>query len=167
MLNIRLRFHCCDSEESAIVRPSRNAAQFSSHWIRYLTISLFATACFFPPVTFAQTLERQVQAIETAEIWIKEELYFGRGLPNGSTISDEQWREFVETTISPHFPEGFSVLDVNGYYLNHREPTKLLIILHPNSLEAERSLREIINQYKEKFQQESVLRVSDRVRVQL
>ncbi|MEM9538108.1 MAG: DUF3574 domain-containing protein [Cyanobacteria bacterium P01_E01_bin.42] len=144
-------------------------AKFSSHWVYSFAISLLIAFCWlnlFPQSAIAQTLEPLAQESKTGEIWIREELYFGRGLPDGSMVSEEQWREFVETKIAPHFPDGFSVLDVSGYYLQNREETKLLIILHPNSLEAERSLIEIINNYKEEFQQESVLRVRDRVRVQ-
>ncbi|MGK7929146.1 MAG: DUF3574 domain-containing protein [Spirulina sp.] len=146
-----------------------NGTQFSPHWGNYLAISLLTGFCwtsFLPSATVAQTLNHPTKDIEIARLWIKEELYFGRALPNGSMVSDEQWREFVEEEISPRFPDGFSVVDVSGYYRNTREATKLLIILHQNTPEVEKMLVDIIKTYKQRFQQESVLRIRDRVRVQ-
>ncbi|MBP0017099.1 MAG: DUF3574 domain-containing protein [Cyanobacteria bacterium SBLK] len=169
MLNLQSSCDFGTPDRIAIAQSLTNSPKLSSRRIGYFAISFLAAVCWlnlFTPVVFARDLELLAQESETREIWIKEELYFGRGLPDGSMVSDEQWREFVETKISPLFPDGFSILDVNGYYLHNREQAKLLIILHPNSLEAERSLTEIINNYKEEFQQESVLRVRDRVRVQ-
>ena len=85
-------------------------------------------------------------------------------------ISEVQWEQFLNSEITPRFQDGLTVLDGYGQYLNSsgilaREKTKLVILIYSPSPKKNQAINEIIDSYKQKFQQESVLRVSSTVQV--
>lgn len=100
----------------------------------------------------------------------KDELYFGLNKPGGETISESQWQDFVKTVITPRFREGLTVLNGSGQFLNSsgvliRENSKIVILIYETSPEKERAINEIIETYKRRFEQESVLRATSQVKV--
>jgi hypothetical protein len=94
---------------------------------------------------------------------IRSELYFGMSRPDGGVVSDEQWSRFLDTAITPRFPEGLTVLDASGQYrmasgVLVKERTKMLVIVHPPA--ADSLLTQICRLYAAAFNQESVMKVS-------
>ena len=70
--------------------------------------------------------------------------------------------------ITPRFPDGLTVLTGYGQFLDSRgviiqETSKLVILLYPEEERKDKGNRieKIRECYKERFQQESVLRVDD------
>jgi hypothetical protein len=45
-------------------------------------------------------------------------LYFGRNVPGGDTVRDEDWRRFVDSVVTPRFPKGLTVTDAAGHWRN-------------------------------------------------
>ncbi len=70
----------------------------------------------------------------------------------------------MQQEVTPRFPDGLTILDANGQFLGSKgiikEKTKLLILIYSNREEDKQEIQEIIDEYKTKFQQESVLRVT-------
>ena len=104
------------------------------------------------------------------ETLTKDELYFGLSKPGGGMISEAQWEQFLNSEITPRFRDGLTVLDGYGQYLNSvgiltREKTKVVILIYSPSPEKNQAINEIIDSYKQKFQQQSVLRVTSTVQV--
>lgn len=102
--------------------------------------------------------------------FLKDELYFGLSKLNGETVSESEWQEFVKEIITPRFREGLTVLDGSGQFLNSagiliREKSKIVILIYESSAEKEGAVNEIIETYKRRFQQESVLRTTTEVKV--
>ena len=100
------------------------------------------------------------------EAYVRDELYFGRSQPGGGEVTEEQWQKFVDKEVTPRFPDGLTVIDAYGQFLNSsgtlaRENSKVLVLLYVSTPERERFMQEIIDAYKSRFQQESVLRVTD------
>ncbi len=95
----------------------------------------------------------------------KDELYFGLLKPNGEEISETDWKIFLKSKVTPRFPEGLTVLNADGQYMNTQEKAKLVVIIHANTPKDNRLIFDVISQYKEEFQQQSVLRVSTAVTV--
>lgn len=100
-----------------------------------------------------------------AEPWIRVELYFGTSMPDGSVVSESEWRTFLDEEITPRFPDGLTVLEGYGQFLNSKgviakETSIVLIIFYPADTVAESSasLEEIRDAYETQFNQESVLR---------
>jgi hypothetical protein len=97
---------------------------------------------------------------------IEAELFFGRNIAGRDMVSDDEWRQFVDEDVTPRFPVGFSVSDIDGQYRNAggmivRERSKQLLIVEPAGGEAK--LDAIRDAYKRRFHQESVLLVESPV----
>lgn len=97
---------------------------------------------------------------------IQDSLYFGTGKPNG-VVTPEEWTRFLETTVTPRFPQGLSVSQASGQWRSANgavisESTHLLHLVHPDDAPSEKSVTEIVAAYKLQFQQEAVLRVKAR-----
>jgi hypothetical protein len=103
-------------------------------------------------------------------VWVKTELYLGLSRPGGGEVTQDEWDVFLAREITSRFPNGLTVLDAHGQWRDEsgtviRERTKLLILLYESSPDRERAVDEIVRIYKERFQQESVLRVRQRADV--
>jgi hypothetical protein len=92
------------------------------------------------------------------------DLYFGRNIPGGGgEVSDAQWRQFLDEVVTPRFPDGLSVLDVQGQWKSTRtgtiarERSKRLSVIVPDAADAAANLEAIKAAYKQRFRQESVL----------
>ena len=88
----------------------------------------------------------------------------GRGIDQGEVVDDAAWAAFLADIVTPRFPDGLTVLDGQGQWrgesgLVQMERSKLLVILAPPGDAAPRLLDEISDEYKRRFDQESVLRV--------
>jgi hypothetical protein len=103
-----------------------------------------------------------------AEPWIRTELFFGMSRPDGGTISESEWEHFLDTEVTPRFPDGLTVLSAAGQWQGENndiveEPSKVLILLYPREAisESHTEIEEIRAAYEKAFQQESVLRADD------
>lgn len=100
---------------------------------------------------------------------VRSELYFGRLRPDGTVVSDAEWRTFVAEEITPRFPDGFTVFDALGQYRGRdgqivSEPTKVLLIVHGPDARLRGSVQELRDLYRRLFQQESVLLIESPAR---
>lgn len=104
---------------------------------------------------------------------IETTLYFGLELPNGGTVSEEQWASFLADVVTQRFPGGFTVLDAYGQWRDPepadapiiREETRVIIVVHPKTSAAEDAIDEIKSFYKTNFGQISVFHTQAQVRV--
>jgi hypothetical protein len=103
-----------------------------------------------------------------AEPWLRTELFFGTARPDGTTVSDAEWERFLDTEITPRFPEGLTVLSGAGQWQGDdaaivEERSKIVILLYPRAAmdESHTEIEEIRAAYERAFQQESVLRADD------
>lgn len=92
------------------------------------------------------------------------ELLFGLGRQGGGTVSEEDWRAFLDAEVTPRFPDGLSVLPAYGQWRGRsgeiaKEPSRVLLIWHRRGAAAEADIEAIRNAYKARFGQESVMRV--------
>lgn len=96
------------------------------------------------------------------------QLFFGTAIRHGEHVrhlDSSEWHGFVESAIVPRLPDGFTVLEGQGFYrsatsgLSVRESTYILMVVHRNDAEINAKLATIVEDYKSRFQQESVLRL--------
>jgi hypothetical protein len=95
---------------------------------------------------------------------IQEDLYFGRNIAGGGTVSEAEFQAFIDEEITPRFPNGLTVYDADGQFLDStsnliQEPSQVVTLIFADTHENEQAIDEIIAAYKQKFQQESVLEV--------
>jgi hypothetical protein len=96
------------------------------------------------------------------QLVVQDTLYFGTHRPRGA-VTAEDWTKFLETTITPRFPQGLTVSQAFGQWRGAdgatvRESTYVLSLIHPDGAPSEAAIAEIVASYKSAFQQESVLR---------
>lgn len=97
------------------------------------------------------------------QAWLTTTLFFGRSIKSGGTVSDLDWLSFLSAEIIPRFPDGFTVTDAKGYWRGREgetkvERSKMLIVAHTPGAAEEKKFDEIIEAYKERFNQNSVLK---------
>ena len=105
---------------------------------------------------------RQTCAV-SEQLNVVDSLYFG-GAYSGGLVTAEQWQQFVDSVVTPRFPEGLTALQATGQYRTNagviqHEPSWVLQLIHADGEQSEVAIREIRTAYRKQFDQESVLRV--------
>ena len=88
---------------------------------------------------------------------LQVDLYFGE-------IGPAEWRSFLDEEVTPRFPDGLSVIDIYGQYRNQqgaigRERSKLLVIVVFDAPAHASRVQAIVDSFRRRHKQESVLRV--------
>lgn len=92
--------------------------------------------------------------------FVELNVYFGQQKADGTTVSDAEWQAFLADTVTPRFPDGLTVLDARGQWLDtsvgrlYRESTKVLNVLVPTDAAdaGVASVQAISDEYKERFE---------------
>ena len=100
--------------------------------------------------------------------FIEHRIFFGRNFPDGQSISDEAWNTFLADEITPRFPAGLSVLDVQGQWKDAsgvlvKDRTKLLLILASPGDGSLQLMNEVAEQFLKTYPQGSILRSYEEV----
>jgi hypothetical protein len=96
------------------------------------------------------------------------DLYFGRDKSAGDEVSEAEWASFVAEVVTPRFPDGLSVLNVEGQHRDPagrigRERSKLLIVVVFDAPAHRAKVREIVEAYLKRFGQRGVFQVEHEV----
>jgi hypothetical protein len=84
-------------------------------------------------------------------------------------VSEAEWAEFAAREITPRFPDGFSVFDVRGQWLNPRtraigrEDSKMVRVVVPGGGDLGARVEAVSLAYRRRFHQEAVGVVSSAV----
>ena len=131
------------------------------HWHPILALFLLGLAgC----ASSSLLLRPSVGACEAGDQSIvRDTLYFGRNRPNGGAVREAEWRRFLNETITPRFPDGLTVVKATGQWRNasgqiEREASEVVTVLHAGDPTARGKISEIIAEYRQRFDQEAVLR---------
>jgi len=90
------------------------------------------------------------------------ELFFGRDVKGRGPVSDTEWSKFAADTITPNFPDGFTVFDGDGQWRNPttsiiaHDPTKILLVAAKRGPDLADRLNAVMEAYKLRFRQQSV-----------
>lgn len=129
--------------------------------VRLTLIALMVTA--LAGCSALPSASRASKACDTGfEAFERDTLFFGWAIPAGGQVSDAQWAGFLDTAVTPAFPQGLTVLDAVGQWRGAsggvvREPSKLVVLLHPRSAKDDAAIAGIIDTYRKNFGQEAVL----------
>jgi hypothetical protein len=125
------------------------------------------------PPKSAEAPAAQSEAVEprhpASQPFLRTELFFGTDKPDGSEISKDDFRKFLKEEITTRFPDGLTVLSGTGQFRDSendkiiREKSMVLILLYPFAAwkESSEKIELIRKAYKERFKQQSVLRVDE------
>jgi hypothetical protein len=91
-----------------------------------------------------------------------ETLYFGTATPTG-VVSAEQWQQFVDEVVVREFPKGVSIWEADGRWrgadgtlVAERSHVVFVVGVEPAAI------ARVAAEYKRRFAQEAVMRVSSR-----
>jgi hypothetical protein len=98
-----------------------------------------------------------------------DQLYFGRAIGDTGLVSDSAWAAFAGEVVTPRFPDGFTSWRAEGQWRGAngvivREPSVVLEIVHRPTAADDSAIVVIAAEYKRRFHQEAVLRLTSAVR---
>lgn len=109
-------------------------------------------------------------------VMIQTQLFFSLATSDGKGVSEQQFAQFMEEVIRPRFPDGMTVLDASGQgkggatgtsgllAMMHAN-TKLVILVHPNTPDAQGKLNDIKAQYRSRFGAPDIFHLDFPVRI--
>lgn len=89
-------------------------------------------------------------------------MLFGRKIGDRIGVSNVAWARFVDREITPRFPDGLSVVDAAGQWLDPdkkrvvREPSKIVTIVVADLEKGQGAIDAITEAYKKRFRQQAV-----------
>jgi len=98
-----------------------------------------------------------------AQSMVSAELLFGRNIGDRLGVSDAAFADFLAREVTPRFPDGLTVVDARGQWRDTdrnrivREPSKLVMLTFPDDAARRENLAAIVEAYKKRFRQQSVL----------
>jgi hypothetical protein len=98
---------------------------------------------------------------------VSERLFCGLSIPAGGAVSQAELDAFIEDVVSPRFPQGFTVWRARGQWKGGNEDVMVLEFLHPNDPTVNKAIEEIATEYRTRFHQDAVMRVTMPVRMEL
>jgi len=101
--------------------------------------------------------------------WFSTEIYFGRNIPAGGEISEQQFTEFLSNEVTPAFPAGMTVYDAYGQMQHSdreivKQKTKVVVLVHKNSKADDDAINKIITAYRSKFRNPQVMLLTKQVK---
>jgi len=123
------------------------------------------TACVASPAQPTSPLSESASyscLLPAEQRMLVAELFFGRGIEGRQPLTDAEWTEFAAQTITPNFPDGFTVFDGEGQWRNPQtgqiagSRTKILLVAAKREPDLARRLSAVIDAYKAQFHQQSV-----------
>lgn len=130
-------------------------------WALPRVLVFLALSIAAPPALAAETC--------VGEAWVESTLYLGRGMAEGGGVGDAEVQAFVDETIVPRFPDGFTLFDARGHWRDSAtgrgvgERTVVFVVAHPPGPGADDALRSIADAYIARFDQSAVLRTDQPV----
>lgn len=139
-----------------------------------LVILLLLAACQTPTAASSPAehhpIEKYLSFAPGADDWVRTELYFGFSHAGKPVVTEALWQEFLRTEVTPRFPDGFTIIPARGQWQNGKgqidlEESRVLVIFSAPSAENNQKLDAIRAAFVERFQMESVLRVTSPAKV--
>jgi Protein of unknown function (DUF3574) len=100
----------------------------------------------------------------SARAMTRLEMLFGTSRSGGASVTEEEWTRFLDTEVTPRFPAGLTVLRGPGQWRSSdgrlaKEHSNILVIWHEPTRGTDADIEAIRSAYKQRFDQESVMRV--------
>ncbi|MGE0700039.1 MAG: DUF3574 domain-containing protein [Hyphomicrobiaceae bacterium] len=97
------------------------------------------------------------------EPYRRVELVFGLSRKGRPEVAEAEWQSFLDSEVTPRFPDGLSVLAASGQWRNAsgnviKEPARLLLVLTKPAPDLEARVAAVRAAWRKAHDQESVLR---------
>jgi hypothetical protein len=91
---------------------------------------------------------------------LSDRIFCGLSIPGGGTVSQDELDTFIVEVVEPRFPVGFTVWRAKGMWRGGAEEVMIIEIVHPIASAPDKAVQEIAAEYRRRFRQEAVLRVT-------
>lgn len=139
--------------------------QPAAAWLLAASAALGLGACANSPVLVPAAVSAPTLACAKGQQPMRSDwLYFGTPKPQDAGGHDS-WADFSEEVITPRFPDGLTMWPASGQWkpahgATVHEASWVLNVVHWPDAKSEAAIVAIVDLYKKRFHQESVLRVS-------
>lgn len=100
------------------------------------------------------------------EAVVADRLFCGLSIPGGGEVSQSDLDAFIQEVVTPRFPQGFTVWRAKGQWNGGNEQTAIFEFLHPYDAGLDAKIHEIAEEYRKRFHQEAVMRVTMPARIE-
>jgi hypothetical protein len=89
-------------------------------------------------------------------------IYFGQTEGDGKPIAASAWEDFVAGTVTPRFPDGFTIYDAQGQWRDTKtraiahEPSRIIEVDRRDTRDLRVKISEIRKAYQSRFHQQAV-----------
>jgi hypothetical protein len=89
-------------------------------------------------------------------------VFFGKAIPGRSDLTAQEWRAFLDDTVTANLPNSYTFFDANGAWMNPmtretiKESTQVLVVALPDSPDSLTAVNRIRAAYQLKFHQQLV-----------
>ncbi|MTD28859.1 DUF3574 domain-containing protein [Erwinia sorbitola] len=132
--------------------------------LRVMTFSLLLLALSGCTTSPRATHHAAIPACTVGDAMTQTTLYFGLNRPQGAAITEAEWQAFVDTDVTPRFKDGLTVFAAKGQWMGNdgklaRENSRALMLIHTTDKTSEQGIEALRAIYKQRFAQDSVMRV--------
>src|SRR3954467_8800378 len=82
---------------------------------------------------------------------VETQLFFGLHDSNDHPISIKAWNRFVDTCITRNFPDGYTILEGQGYWSErgrtYKEPARTVVVVRPKTSEMDLAVSRVKASY--------------------
>ena len=95
-------------------------------------------------------------------------LYFGRSIPGRAELTEAEWQAFMDDTVTPDLPGGYTVMNADGVWMSPRsrrtiaEHTKVLVVARPDVRDSWAAINQVRSAYQAKYHQQLVGLIASR-----
>jgi len=95
------------------------------------------------------------------------QLFFGQSIKNRGPVTQKEWNAFLKRTVTPRFPDGFTVYDAYGQWRDSethhvtREKSKVIVIATADTAPVRANITDVSDAYRKLFHQQSVAIVTN------
>ncbi|WP_158258675.1 DUF3574 domain-containing protein [Rhodopila globiformis] len=89
-------------------------------------------------------------------------LFFGKSIPRRGDLTQAEWQQFLDDSVTVNLPNGYTVVDASGAWMDPttrrtiKEASKLLIVALPVTPLSLAAVNRIRNEYQSRFRQQLV-----------
>lgn len=103
------------------------------------------------------------KAEEAKPEWVQTALYFGREMPGGSTVSEEDLAKFLSEVVTKEFPKGLTAYDAYGQMARDdgtivKQSTKVVLLVHENNSANTAAVKRITDGYRSRFNAPQIMK---------
>ena len=124
--------------------------------------SVLAALCLLAASSLAAAAQETGCPLPGQKPMLIVQLFFGQSIAGRAPLSPQEWAEFLRRTVTPRFPDGFTVYDAYGQWQDPggqriaRQKTKVVMIATEDSPATRSRIDEVSRAYRTQFRQQSV-----------